>query len=95
MRALRLRRQAAPPTRHLDRLVGKIGQFLIEKEVDETHAIVEFGLGQRPALRDVVPIFEASPAAGGGGVLGVLDRVAFQGRLTAIAGRLGDGEIFA
>lgn len=93
MRALRVSRQAATPTRHLDRLVRKIRQFLVEKVVDKTDAIIELLPGQGATLGDVVPIFEASPAAGGCGVLGIVNRVAFQGRLTTVTGRLGDGEI--
>ena len=90
---LRVGRQSATTARHLDWVIGEIGQLLIEEEVDQGRAIVEFLRRQWSTLRDVVPIFEAGPAACRGRVLRVIDRIAFERRLMTVAGRFGDREI--
>lgn len=95
MRSLQLGWKTTTARRHLDRLVGQIGQLLVKEEVDEGHAIVELLRRQVAALRNIVPIFEASPAACGRCVLRIVNRIALKRRLVTVTGRLCYGEILA
>jgi hypothetical protein len=93
MPTLQLGREAA--ARQFDRIVNQIGQLLVKEKVDEGCAVAEFLGRQRSAFRNIVPILEAGPASGRGGVLGVVDRVTLDWRLATVTRRLGDSEVFA
>jgi hypothetical protein len=95
MRSFLLGRKTARATRHVNRPIGEIWKLFIEEAVDKSYAVVEFLRGQRPSLRDVMPIFEAGTAACRGRVLRVIDRVAFEGGLATVSGRFRDRKIFA
>lgn len=60
--------------------------------LDDSYDVINFVFAEPSAFRDLVPFLQATPAAGGRGVLGDKGRVVLQRGLAAVIGRLGRGE---